>query len=51
MELADIMICVDLLAIEYNIDMAEAYAAKFNSTSTQRNLNVFIGAGDCVVKE
>ena len=51
MELADIMICVDLLAIEYDIDMAEAYAAKFNLTSFQRNLNVLIGAGDCVVKE
>ena len=50
-ELADIMICVDLLAMEYEIDMAEAYAAKFNLTSFQRNLNVLIGAGDCVVKE
>lgn len=51
MELADIMICVDLLAIEYGIDMAGAYAAKFNLTSIQRKLNVLIGAGDCVVIE
>lgn len=51
MELADIMICVDLLAMEYNIDIGEAVACKFNQTSRQRDLNIYIGAGDCVVKE
>lgn len=50
-ELADIMICVDLLAMEYGINMAEGTAAKFNDTSFQRGLHIMIGAGDCVVKD
>jgi NTP pyrophosphatase (non-canonical NTP hydrolase) len=50
-ELADIMICVDLLAMEYGIDMAYGTAIKFNDTSMQRGLHIMIGAGDCIVKE
>lgn len=32
-ELADVVICVDLLAIKYGIDLASAVRAKFNETS------------------
>lgn len=33
MELADVVICVDLLARELGVDLSEAVVAKFNSTS------------------
>lgn len=37
-ELADILICVDLIAMHYEIDMATALKAKFNATSLKVNL-------------
>jgi NTP pyrophosphatase (non-canonical NTP hydrolase) len=35
-ELADVVICADLLAIRYGIDLGAAVVAKFNKTSEQR---------------
>lgn len=37
-ELADVVICVDLLAMMYNIDLGDAVAAKFNKTSAKYGL-------------
>jgi len=37
-ELADILICVDLLAADYNIDLSKALPAKFNATSEKIGL-------------
>ena len=37
-ELADIIICVDLIAMEFNIDLESVTRRKFNKTSEQRNL-------------
>jgi len=37
-ELADVIICVDLLAMEFNIDLSEAVRAKFNATSVKYDL-------------
>lgn len=39
-ELADIIICVDLIAMDYDIDMHEAVQDKFNKTSRERDLPV-----------
>lgn len=39
-ELADIMICVDLIAMEFEIDMVEAIRHKFNKTSAERGLSI-----------
>lgn len=41
-ELADVIICVDLIAMEMGISMEEAIRKKFNKTSSERNLNVFL---------
>jgi NTP pyrophosphatase (non-canonical NTP hydrolase) len=41
-ELADVIICVDLIAMRLGLDMAEAVKNKFNKTSEQRGLNVFL---------
>lgn len=41
-ELADVIICVDLIAMEFGIDMVEAVINKFNKTSTERQLSVFM---------
>jgi len=41
-ELADVMICIDLIAMEFDIDMIEAIRKKFNKTSSECNLNVFL---------
>jgi len=38
-ELADVIICVDLIAMEYGIDMDVATAEKFNKTSIERGLH------------
>lgn len=38
LELADIIACVDLLAMEYNIDLSEAVVDKFNDVSVKRDL-------------
>ncbi len=37
-ELADVIICVDLIAMELGIDLKAAVRAKFNKTSGQRGL-------------
>jgi NTP pyrophosphatase (non-canonical NTP hydrolase) len=42
-ELADILICVDLIAMDMDIDLAAALVAKFNKTSEQRGLRTRLG--------
>lgn len=37
-ELADIIICTDLIAMDLNIDLSEAVKKKFNKTSDKYNL-------------
>ncbi len=37
-EVGDVMICLDLLAAEYGIDLAYAVECKFNKTSEERGL-------------
>ena len=37
-ELADIVICVDLIAMEFDIDLERAIRAKFNATSEENCL-------------
>lgn len=39
-ELADIIICVDLIAMQYGIDMDKAVSEKFNKTSQSNGLSV-----------
>lgn len=39
-ELADVIICADLLASEYGIDLIEAVRGKFNETSEKANIDV-----------
>lgn len=41
-ELADIMICVDLIAMDYEIDLTAAIVEKFNSTSTKNHLTTML---------
>lgn len=41
-ELSDILICVDLLAMEYDIDLSQALKNTFNATSDKQNLSVKI---------
>lgn len=41
-ELADIIICVDLIAMEFKIEMEKVIRRKFNKTSSERQLNVFL---------
>ena len=43
MELADVVICTDLLCAELDINLAEAVPAKFNLTSDKVGVNVFYG--------
>jgi NTP pyrophosphatase (non-canonical NTP hydrolase) len=38
-ELADVMICVDLVGMHYGIDLRSAIARKFNATSAERGLD------------
>ena len=37
-ELADVLICVDLIAMDLDIDLSAALRAKFNKTSEKLNL-------------
>lgn len=37
-ELADVIICVDLIALHYKINLRKAVSAKFNITSENNNL-------------
>jgi NTP pyrophosphatase (non-canonical NTP hydrolase) len=39
-ELADGVICLDLIAMEFAIDLEESIRRKFNKTSRERNLNI-----------
>lgn len=41
-ELADVIICVDLIAMHLNIDLRKAIVAKFNATSQKYELSTFI---------
>lgn len=41
-ELADVIICVDLIAMHYGVDLSHFVAAKFNLTSRKQKLPVFI---------
>lgn len=47
-ELADVVICVDLLADDLNIDLASAVRNKFNLTSTERGYPVQLRLQDTV---
>lgn len=49
-ELADAVICADLIAMQENIDLAFHVAAKFNNASFKHHFNVFIGAGDIICR-
>ena len=41
-ELADVVICVDLIAMEYEIPLWEAIRKKFNKTSVERGLSILL---------
>jgi NTP pyrophosphatase (non-canonical NTP hydrolase) len=41
-ELADVVICVDLIAMEYGIDLGAAVRDKFNATSSKVGLSTRI---------
>lgn len=42
-ELADIVICVDLIAMQAGIDLEEAVCGKFNATSEKYGLKTRVG--------
>jgi NTP pyrophosphatase (non-canonical NTP hydrolase) len=41
-ELADVIICADLIAMDFGIDLIEAITMKFNKTSTERGLSIYL---------
>lgn len=41
-ELADVVICIDLIANDFGLDLGEAIKRKFNKTSEKYELSVFI---------
>ena len=41
-ELADILICVDLIAMDFGIDLGKSTRTKFNATSTDNGLKTRI---------
>jgi NTP pyrophosphatase (non-canonical NTP hydrolase) len=41
-ELADILICVDLIAMDYGVDLGKAIRTKFNATSEANSLKTRI---------
>lgn len=41
-ELADVVICCDLIAMEFDINLQEAIVEKFNKTSRERGLSVML---------
>lgn len=47
-ELADVIICVDLIAASMGIDLAKAVADKFNATSDKNGFKTHIGTLDVV---
>ena len=44
-ELADVIICTDLLAMDMDIDLRRAVMAKFNATSDKHKMNVKLLVG------
>ncbi len=44
-ELADVVICADLIAMHYGIDLLEAVIRKFNATSEKVGLKTRLAAG------
>lgn len=44
-ELADVAICLDLLAMEFGVDLAAARAAKFDATSAEMGFATRLGEG------
>jgi NTP pyrophosphatase (non-canonical NTP hydrolase) len=48
-ELADVVICADLLALHYGIDLRAAIIDKFNATSFENGLPVRLMPGDCII--
>lgn len=49
-ELADVIICADLIAMQMGIDLVDAVRAKFNATSNKNNLKTHISAKDVVIE-
>lgn len=45
-ELADVIICVDLIAANFGLDMWEEVRKKFNKTSYKNGLNTMIETGE-----
>lgn len=41
-EMADVLICLDLLAMHYGIDLEDAVREKFNETSLAQGFDVFL---------
>jgi len=41
-ELADGIICIDLIAMEFGIDLVDAIIKKFNKTSSERGLRIML---------
>jgi NTP pyrophosphatase (non-canonical NTP hydrolase) len=41
-ELADVIICADLIAMEFDIDLINAVIKKFNKTSIDRGLRIML---------
>jgi len=41
-ELADVLICIDLIAMDFDIDLSEVVKAKFNKTSEKNGLETRI---------
>ena len=41
-ELADVIICADLIAMDFGIDLIEAITMKFNKTSMERGLSIYL---------
>lgn len=44
-ELADVIICVDLIAMDFSIDLTLAVMDKFNKTSAEKNLDHWLQPG------
>jgi len=41
-EMADVLICLDLIAMQLGINLTEAVRLKFNASSEKHNLSVFL---------
>ncbi len=49
-ELSDVIICADLLALHYGIDLSQSVARKFNETSHKYGLRTFMSLADMRAK-